>query len=130
MKITKTYLKQIIKEEIQKIGEAEKPAYSDPFTRLLDQIDVKATANMTPEQKAQYEQKKQESKDHFNKLDAQAKENFKNSLAKAEAEKNENAKMKMYAIIMQLSALAVPSMFYLWKYIAPALALNEDQENS
>lgn len=132
MKITKSYLKQIIKEEMQKIGENEtgKPEYSDAFTRLLDQIDKKATANMTPEQKAEYEQKKQQSKDHFNKLDAQQKKNFEDSLKKAQAEKDENARMKMYAIIMQLGALVVPSMFYLWKYIGPALALNEDQENS
>jgi len=130
MKITKSYLKQIIKEEIQKIGEAETPAYSDAFTRLLDAVDAKATANMTPEQKAQYEQRKQQTKDHFNKLDAQQKKNFEDSLAKAQAEKDENARMKMYAIIMQLGALAVPSMFYLWKYIGPALGLNEEKENT
>jgi hypothetical protein len=130
MKITKSYLKQIIKEELQQVSEIDSSKYSDPFRKMLDDIDAKATKNMTSEQKAEFERKKRESEERFQRLEARQQNILKNQLLKAQAEKDENARMKMYAIIMQLGALVVPSMFYLWDYIRPALGLNEDQENS
>jgi hypothetical protein len=125
MKITKNYLKQLIKEEINKVNEADQGG--DVFTRLLDQIDQKAKANMTDQQKADYENKKQLSIEHFKKLDAQSQNVINAGIQKANKENDENKKAELYSMLLWGASLAVPSMFYLSKYIMPALGLNEEE---